>query len=149
MPNKEVDRTLIREMLALSPRERIQTSVDFGRNVATILQTLRENEVRFVVVGEFAAWLHGARTHIAVLEICYDNTPANRESLARALSALDAGARVTTPPYEPAALAKPERLRLATSAGFLDCIGTGYSSLIHRATEFRFDNDVRALVASP
>jgi hypothetical protein len=144
----EVDRTLLREMLALTPRERINTMLGFGRDVETALRTLQQHGVRFIVIGEIAARLHGAPTMMAVVQICYDNEPENCRALLRVLETLDARARIDAPAFE-RTLSPNEPLQLATSAGFLDCVGTGFASLVETATEFEFAERLRVLVAAP
>lgn len=45
-------------------------------------------------------------------------------------------------------LSPNDPLKLATSAGFLDCVGTGYTSLVETATDFEFSEGLRVLVAA-
>ena len=57
---------------------------------ATILQGLRANEVRFVVVGGVAATAHGSRRVTDDVDICYHQGKANVTRLAKLLSQWDA-----------------------------------------------------------
>ena len=52
---------------------------------ATILTGLRDNDVRFVVVGGLAGTAHGSRRVTDDVDICYDLSTANIERLAALL----------------------------------------------------------------
>ena len=50
-----------------------------------ILQVLARHNVRFVVLGGFAAWMQGAPVVTADVDIVYEATPENIEALLAAL----------------------------------------------------------------
>lgn len=57
---------------------------------ATLLQGLRANRIKFVVVGGLAATAHGSRRVTDDVDICYDQGKANVSRLAELLSKWDA-----------------------------------------------------------
>ena len=91
------------------------------------LKILSERGVNFVVIGGYAATLHGSAYLTRDLDICYERTPENMERLVRALS-----------PYRPRLRGAPEGLpfvfdvqtlsngmnfTLATDLGDIDLLG--------------------------
>jgi hypothetical protein len=91
------------------------------------LKLLSERGVNFVVIGGYAATLHGSAYLTRDLDICYERTPENMERLVRALS-----------PYRPRLRGAPEGLpfvfdmktlsngmnfTLATDLGDIDLLG--------------------------
>lgn len=92
------------------------------------LKMLSERGVNFVVIGGYAATLHGSAYLTRDLRICYERTPENMERLVSALS----------PPYRPRLRGAPEGLpfvfdmqtlsngmnfTLATDLGDIDLLG--------------------------
>jgi hypothetical protein len=96
-------------------------------NFEATLKALSERGVNFVVIGGYAATLHGSAYLIRGLDICYERTPENMERLVSALS-----------PYHPRLRGAPEGLpflfdvqtlsngmnfSLATDLGDIDLLG--------------------------
>lgn len=54
----------------------------------TLIQALADEKVAFVVIGGVAATLHGSARLTMDLDIAYERSPENIESLARALTPL-------------------------------------------------------------
>ena len=55
-------------------------------NFEATLKALSERGVNFVVIGGYAATLHGSAYLTRDLDICYERTPENMERLVSALS---------------------------------------------------------------
>lgn len=93
-----------------------------------ILQILTARGVDFVVVGGYAAVLHGSARITQDLDICYSTTPLNLEVLGRVL--IDENARLygvdEQVPFVPdgRALARVQILTLMTDLGKLDLMTT-------------------------
>jgi hypothetical protein len=68
-------------------------------NFEATLKALSECGVNFVVIGGYAATLHGSAYLTRDLDICYERTPENMEQLVTALS-----------PYHPRLRGAPEGL---------------------------------------
>jgi hypothetical protein len=66
-------------------------------NFEATLKTLSERGVNFVVIGGYAATLHGSAYLTRDLDICYERTPENIERLVSALR-----------PYHPRLRGAPE-----------------------------------------
>ncbi|MEZ4374842.1 MAG: hypothetical protein R3B07_28775 [Polyangiaceae bacterium] len=106
-------------------------------DLAELLRSLREANVRFIIVGGAAAVLHRAPVTTVDLDIVHDRDPDNVDRLLAVLQRLDA--RVRDPAgrvIRPAAshLLGPGQSLLTTTLGDLDCLGTlhdgrGYSEL--------------------
>jgi len=112
------------------------------------LRTLVEHGVRFVLIGGYAAALHGSPMITGDLDICYAPDEENLEALAGALRRLGARLRGLTEevPFrlDAATLKAGDHLTFATSAGALDCLGTpsgtdGFADLDRSATEEDLD----------
>lgn len=54
------------------------------------LKTLERHQVEFLIVGGFAAWMHGAPVVTTDLDIVYNEDPDNTENLVQALLELKA-----------------------------------------------------------
>ena len=110
----------------------------------TILRTLREHQVDFIVVGGVCAALQGAPINTFDLDIVHSREPANLDHLLKALGALRAHYR--TPGHNKlkpreSHLTSPGHQLLMTSAGPLDLLGTigdghSYEDLVGEAKEF-------------
>jgi hypothetical protein len=109
-----------------------------------VLETLLRHQVRFVVIGGFAARLLGSPTLTNDLDICYARDRKNLAALSAALLELDASLRGAPHglPFRPdvPTLESGDHFTFSTSAGNLDCIGTpagsgGFSDLIAGATK--------------
>ena len=110
-----------------------------------LLQTLAARRVAYVVIGGVAAGLHGSPALTADLDICYERSRPNLESLAAALQEPHATLRGAEPglPFQLDArtLELGDHFALSTDAGGLDCLGTprgtaGYSDLAKLASDF-------------
>ncbi len=108
----------------------------------TLLRTLVEGDVRFVVIGGMAAVAHGSATVTVDLDVVYDRSPDNLSKLAAALAPLSPYLR-GAPKGLPFALDVPTlraglNFTLSTRAGDLDILGeaTGsgtYENLLPRS----------------
>ena len=104
-----------------------------------ILQVLEEHNVRFVVVGGFAAWMQGAPVVTADVDIVYEVTAENIAALVAALTALSAfyrhqmGRRIQPDAAGLASTVAAGHHLLETRSGNLDVLrtasGIGYADL--------------------
>ena len=97
-----VDRSQIREMLRLTPEQRLARVQDFvesvlairalneTRPVAETLQVLARNRVEFIVVGMAAGVLQGVPLTMLDIDIVHDRTSDNVARLLTVLSELKA-----------------------------------------------------------
>lgn len=118
-------------------------------DLATLLRTLHEHGVRYVLIGGMALNLFGIGLVTEDVDICYDASQENARALARALRALDAvpvdaDLRPRPRPIDSRALQLHDDFLFITSAGRLDCVrvpdGTGgYDDLILSAVEHEVD----------
>ena len=108
------------------------------------LRVLTDHEVRFVLIGGFAAALRGSPVITGDIDICYARDDGNLERLADALLSLDA--RLRGAPngvafvLDARALRAGDHFTFATSVGALDCLGTpsgtsGFADLDAAATD--------------
>jgi hypothetical protein len=94
------------------------------------LRVLRDNGVRFVVIGGYAAGILGAPVVTNDLDICYARDTPNLERLAAALNELGARLRVARVdedlPFilEARSLAARDTFTLSTDKGDIDVLGT-------------------------
>ncbi|HVD61483.1 MAG TPA: hypothetical protein VNC11_11475 [Gemmatimonadaceae bacterium] len=122
---------------------------------ATILGGLRDNEVRFVVVGGLAGIAHGSRRVTDDVDICYDLSGGNTERLAALLSKWNAYPRGIEPDLPFFMDARQFKvtpiMTLTTSEGFIDVLdivkGVGdYTDCRRRSVEIdAFDISFRVL----
>ena len=95
-------------------------------NLSRIIQRLIEGEVEFVLIGGFAAVVHGAPTESLVLELCCAFTEANLMTIQAALADLHPVHR-SRPDIRldltPELCARLKNLYLKTDFGILDCLG--------------------------
>ena len=75
----EIDRAPIRELLALDPQSRI------SKDQLVSLNLLSRRRVRFAVVGNAAARLHGAPVPVPTLELSFGEDPINPRRFEKAL----------------------------------------------------------------
>lgn len=120
-----------------------------------IIRTLNEHQVRYVVIGGFAAGVQGAVWLTTDLDVCYARDPDNRARLAEALAELQAeqvdlpaGVRVA---LDARSLNRATTWALRTRFGRLDLLGEpgaglDFHGLVPRAR--RFQGREEYLVAS-
>lgn len=112
------------------------------------LRILVGHEVRFVVIGGYAAAIRGSPLLTGDLDICYARDERNLEALADALRQL--GARLRGAPNNAAfqldagALKAGDHFTFTTEAGSLDCLGMpagtgGFPDLDQGATDEDLD----------
>jgi hypothetical protein len=94
------------------------------------LRMLQAHNVRYVLIGGFAANIRGSPINTNDLDICYERTAENLERLASALVALDARLRVAHVDEElpfildARTLAAGDSFTFQTAAGDLDVLAT-------------------------
>lgn len=116
-----------------------------------VLRTLVRLDVRFVLIGGFAAAIRGSPVITGDIDVCHARDEDNLERLAAALRRLGATLR-GAPPRIPLrldaeALEAGDHFTFSTKAGALECIGTpagtdGFADLDGSAT----DEDLDGLV---
>lgn len=123
-----------------------------------ILRTLQDHDVEYVLIGAFAATIHGSTLRTEDVDVCPDGNPANLRRLAGALTSLEArefdphkGEPVDRV-WNETMLGGDDTWILTTPFGRLDLVfvpsGTaGYDDLARSAIEVDVDG-VRVLVAS-
>jgi hypothetical protein len=127
----------------------------------TVLRTLNEHDVRFVVIGGVGARLRGAPLITEDIDITPDTDSANLINLAEALRALDARPRTVVDPdgipllIDADVLATAESWTLMTESGDLDLVfspdGIGsYDDLARSADSLSItpDGSLQILVAT-
>jgi hypothetical protein len=108
------------------------------------LRTLVGHQVRFVLIGGFAAALRGSPMMTGDVDICHARDRGNLERLAAAMGEL--GARLRDAPadapfrLDAPTLAAGDHFTFSTSAGPIDCLGTpagteGYADLDSSASD--------------
>ncbi len=121
-----------------------------------LLRTLVAHDVRFVLIGGWAAKLQGSPTVTADIDICYARDPDDLERLAAALSGLDVQLRGVDDkiPFrlDDRSLRAGDTFTLTTSLGDVDLIATpagsgGYEALVTTADMLELD-DISVAVAS-
>ena len=115
------------------------------------LGTLVRHDVRFVLIGGFAAALRGSPMMTGDVDICHARDLGNLERLAAALGELDARLRgaPTDAPFrlDASTLAAGDHFTFSTAAGPIDCLGTpagteGYADLDASASDEDLDGVV-------
>jgi hypothetical protein len=113
------------------------------------LRVLVEHEVRFVLIGGWAAKLQGSPTVTADIDICYSREAMNLELLASALAGLDVRLRgiEDAVPFnlDPRTSHAGDTFTLTTSDGDVDLIATpagtaGFEALASTADTLELDN---------
>ena len=93
-----------------------------------LLDRLAIHGVRFVLIGGFAAQIHGSSILTRDVDICYARDPSNFDALASALRSLHATLRGAPPdlPFrlDAKALEKGDAFTFDTDLGALDILGT-------------------------
>lgn len=121
-----------------------------------LLRTLVEHEVQFVLIGGWAAKLHGSPTVTADIDICYARDVANLERLAAALAGLDVRLRGIDDdvPFvlDAHSLRAGDTFTLTTSIGDIDLIASpagsrGFDALASSADDLDL-GDISVAVAS-
>jgi hypothetical protein len=116
-----------------------------------VLRSLVDHEVRFVLIGGYAAAIRGSPVITGDVDICHARDDDNLERLAAALRKLGAtlrGAPSDVPfRLDAASLKAGDHFTFSTKAGALDCLGTpagtdGFADLDASAT----DEDLDGLV---
>jgi hypothetical protein len=121
------------------------------------LRVLRDEGVKFVVIGGYAGELLGAPLITNDLDVCYERSPDNLERLARALVRMNAKLRVAKVEEElpfildARTLAAGDSFTFVTDLGSLDVLGTpsgtaGYPDLALRAKDLAVAADLRVPV---
>lgn len=112
------------------------------------LRVLDAHEVRYVLIGGFAAVIRGSPVITGDLDLCYARDDENLERLAGALRDLQATLRGAPPdvPFllDAKSLRNGDHFTFTTRAGPLDCLGTpsgtaGFEDLDADATEEDLD----------
>ena len=125
-----------------------------------ILRILERNEVEYVVIGGFAAEVHGSPYPTYDVDITPKIQSGNLERLASALNGINP--RLHAGPHEPGGvpvkldakmLSRAEIWNLVTDLGVIDIVTTpagskGFSDLVARAERAQIDDDLTVLVAS-
>jgi hypothetical protein len=115
------------------------------------LRALAEHDVRFVLIGGYAAALRGSPMMTGDVDVCYARDRANLKRLAAALRSLNARLRGAPSgvPFEldARALEGGDHFTFSTDAGPIDCLGTpagteGFPDLDAAAT----DEDLGGLI---
>jgi hypothetical protein len=125
-----------------------------------ILRTLVERDVRFVLIGGFAANLRGTADLTQDLDVCYSRDRGNLEALASALVVLEARLRVAREPeadlpfqLDARTLRNGDSFTFVTSKGDFDILGmpsgtTGFEDLEAGAQSFIAADGLEIRVAS-
>jgi hypothetical protein len=112
------------------------------------LKVLIDHQVRFLLIGGFAAVIRGSPVITGDLDICYARDDANLRKLAKALRELKATLRGAPPdlPFllDAQTLMNGDHFTFSTRAGPLDCLGTpagtaGFRDLDTDATDEDLD----------
>jgi hypothetical protein len=85
-----VDLSLVRQMLNLTPGERLQYVEERNAALMEMLRALSSAWVQFIVVGGSATCFHGGWGATQALEVVVSPEPANVDRIAAALKALEA-----------------------------------------------------------
>lgn len=123
------------------------------------LRTLQRHQVRYVVIGGYAAGILGAPIMTNDLDICYERSRENMDRLASALKELGAKLRVAQVdedlPFilDGRTLAAGDSFTFRTDVGDVDALGTpsgtgGFRDLDAKATTYDLGDGLLARVVS-
>jgi hypothetical protein len=162
----DVDLTLIRKMLRMTPTERARhhegwrAMLKGGKVVANfvedILRRLTNEQVEFVIVGMWSAVLQGSSLATKDLDLCYRRTPANIARLVHALRPLDPRPRGFPADlpfvFDERTILLGSNFTLEIGPESLDLLGVmsgvgGYEQIIDHAVEVEYEG-VRARALS-
>ena len=118
-------------------------TTDFSAAIRTLLSA----EVKFVVVGAFAARLHGGGVSTDDLDICYQRSKENMQRLATVLATLKPSLRgAEGVPFilDARTISNGMNFTFVTTLGDIDILGSlsgvgSYEDLIQDAEEIEFD----------
>ena len=106
--------------------------------VERLLKALAESEVKFIVVGAYAAIMQGSASRTDDLDVCYERTPENYKKMIRALTPFKPRLRGVpenlVAPFDEHSLAQGTNFTLTTDIGNVDLLGEmsgvgGYSQI--------------------
>jgi hypothetical protein len=162
----DVDRTLIRKMLRLTPAERARHHEGWrailrgGKAMPTfmedIVNRLTNEQVEFIIVGMMSAVLQGSSLTTRDLDVCYRRTPDNITRLVAALRPLSPRPRGFPPDlpfvFDERTVLLGANFTLEIGVESLDLLGEmsgvgGYEQVIGRAVEVEYGG-VRARALS-
>jgi hypothetical protein len=103
-----------------------------------LLGVLASADVDAVLIGGLAGAVRGSPLVSIGVEICHSRSARNLDALAGALGRLRSSPRGGPAPLDAVALAGVDTVRVLTSAGPLDCVGTprgttGYADVVRRS----------------
>lgn len=116
-----------------------------------LLEALVDMQVRFIVVGAYAAIMQGSRVRTDDLDICYERTHDNYKKIIRALAPFKPRLRGLPEnlkaPFDEHSLAQPTNITLTTDIGSLDLLGEmsgvgGYAQILNEAKTINLGNAV-------
>jgi hypothetical protein len=128
-----------------------------------LVQALVDAEVDFVLIGGWAAILHGSVTTTRDIDICFSRAPENLRRIVASLAPFQPRLRDLPPElpflWDPATIANGTTFTLATSAGALDLLaevdGLGdyeavkaSSKLVHAFDRQLWTLDLKGIIAS-
>lgn len=92
-----------------------------------LLKALADQEVKFIVVGAYAAIMQGSTLRTDDLDICYERTPQNYQKIVRAIAPFRPRLRGMPEnlkaPFDEKSLAQGTNFTLITDLGSLDLLG--------------------------
>jgi hypothetical protein len=153
----DVDITLIRKMLRMTPAERARHHEGWrsilrgGKTMATFMEDmvrrLADEQVEFVIVGMMSAVLQGSSLATKDLDLCYRRTPDNIARLVHALGPLDPRPRGFPADlpfvFDERTILLGSNFTLEIGPESLDLLGVmsgvgGYEEIIDRAIEVEY-----------
>jgi len=124
--------------------------------IERLLKALADSQVRFIVVGAYAAIIHGAAMRTDDLDVCYERTGGNYKKIVRALAPFKPRLRDLPEnlkgPFDEQSLAQGTNFTLVTELGNLDLFGEmsgvgGYAQIVRDAKPVNLGS-VTCLIAS-
>ena len=110
--------------------------------IERLLKALADNQVKFIVVGAYAAIMQGSTLRTDDLDICYERTPENYRKIIRAIAPFKPRPRGLPEnlkaPFDEQSLAQGTNFTLITDLGSLDLLGEmsgvgGYREIVSDA----------------